>query len=158
MRIVAAPIFLSLSVAFSPLPVRSAETGPLPPGSAAGVKTAQAEGASPGFWITAGAGAIAGIAVIVALGNHGNSSASGTVAMNSGSTSGTGGNSSGGTPGATDGGDAGPRAGDQSGAGTSGSGSAGNQSSGATQSGVVVFNNTVSTFAVGTTTTATGTQ
>ncbi|HEY4266544.1 MAG TPA: hypothetical protein VGM72_14600, partial [Micropepsaceae bacterium] len=67
----APPLSLSVLLTAASLPAHCAEVGPLAPGGAAGLKAAQAEGATPTMWIV-GAGALVGVVAAIALSNHGN--------------------------------------------------------------------------------------
>lgn len=56
-----------------PLPAMSADTGPLPSGTAAGIKKAQSDDETPLLWLV-GAGVVIGLGVLI-LSNNNNSAA-----------------------------------------------------------------------------------
>ena len=60
----------SAAMAIAPLPAMSADTGPLAPGSAAGVKQAQADNDPPLLWLV-GAGVVIALGIL-ALSNNNN--------------------------------------------------------------------------------------
>ena len=63
-------IITSAAMAIAPLPAMSADTGPLAPGSAAGVKQAQADNDPPLLWLV-GAGVVIALGIL-ALSNNNN--------------------------------------------------------------------------------------
>jgi hypothetical protein len=63
-------------MAIAPLPAMSADTGPLAPGSAAGVKQAQADNDPPLLWLV-GAGVVIALGIL-ALSNNNNGGGGGT--------------------------------------------------------------------------------
>jgi hypothetical protein len=69
-------ILVSATMAIAPLPAMSAETGPLAPGGAAGVKEAQG-GNNPPLLLWVGAGLAIALGILV-LSNNNNSSAATT--------------------------------------------------------------------------------
>ena len=66
-------LLVSAAVVIGPLPAIAADTGPLAPGSAAGVQQAQAGDDPPVLWII-GFGVVVGLGILILTqNNHGNS-------------------------------------------------------------------------------------
>ena len=72
-------VLISAAMVIGPLPAMSADTGPLPTGSAAGVKQAQGNNdeETPLLWLV-GAGVIIGLGILI-LSNNNNSAAAAAV-------------------------------------------------------------------------------
>jgi len=71
-----------------PLPAMSADTGPLPSGTAAGVKQAQADNDPPLLWLI-GAGVVIGIGILILANNNNNSTAAAATTTTTTTTTGT---------------------------------------------------------------------
>ena len=67
-------LLVSAAMVIAPLPAMSADTGPLAPGAAAGVKKAQADDDVPLLWLV-GAGAVIALGAL-ALSNNSNNNSS----------------------------------------------------------------------------------
>src|SRR2546423_14005602 len=76
----ATPALLIAALILAPLSAAPAELGPLAAGGAAGVRQAQAEDSTPGFWL-AGAGAVVALIAIAVMNNNGGAVVSGTLAL-----------------------------------------------------------------------------
>ncbi|HEX3485477.1 MAG TPA: hypothetical protein VHT51_10480 [Micropepsaceae bacterium] len=70
-------LFVSAAIIIAPLPAMSADTGPLAPGSAAGVKQAQSDDNVPLYWLL-GAGAVIALGVLALSNNNDNGSSPST--------------------------------------------------------------------------------
>jgi hypothetical protein len=64
-------LLVSTAMVIGPLPAMSADTGPLPSGTAAGVKQAQADNDPPLLWLV-GAGVVIGIGILILANNNDN--------------------------------------------------------------------------------------
>ena len=65
-------LLISAAMVIGPLPAMSADTGPLPSGTAAGVKQAQNDNETPLLWLV-GAGVVIGLGVLILSNNNNNS-------------------------------------------------------------------------------------
>ena len=71
-------LLISAAMVIGPLPAMSADTGPLPAGTVAGVKQAQsADDETPWLWLV-GAGVVIGLGILI-LSNNNNSAAAAAV-------------------------------------------------------------------------------
>lgn len=70
-------LLISAAMVIAPLPAMSADTGPLPSGTAAGVKQAQDNDETPLLWLV-GAGVVIGLGILI-LSNNNNSAAAAAV-------------------------------------------------------------------------------
>jgi len=62
-------VLISAAMVIAPLPAMSADTGPLPSGTAAGVKQAQSDDNTPLYWLV-GAGVVIGLGVLILSNNN----------------------------------------------------------------------------------------
>ncbi len=67
-------LLVSTVMVIGPLPAMSADTGPLPSGTAAGVKQAQSDNDPPLLWLV-GAGVVIGIGILILANNNDNNAA-----------------------------------------------------------------------------------
>ena len=69
-------VLISAAMVIGPLPAMSADTGPLPSGTAAGVKQAQGnnDDETPLLWLV-GAGVVIGLGILILSNNNNNSAA-----------------------------------------------------------------------------------
>jgi len=65
-------LLISAAMVIGPLPAMSADTGPLPSGTAAGVKQAQNDDETPLYWLV-GAGVVIGLGILILSNNNNNS-------------------------------------------------------------------------------------